>query len=50
MSVNASITSCSSQVLAFSVGDMLTIRVLETLCETEIDDEDSVFIGFVNAN
>jgi hypothetical protein len=43
MGVDASITSCTSQILSISIRDMLTIRVFKALGKTKINDEDTVF-------
>ena len=50
MSVDTSIPCSTSQILAISVGDVLSgLRVSESLGETEIDDVDVVLL-FANSN
>ena len=45
MCVYACVTSSSSEVFTFPIGDMLAIWVPVAFRETEIDDEDAVFRG-----
>ena len=50
MSGNRGISGGTSEVLAFTEGDMLTLGVLIALGETEIDDVDIVFCALVATN
>ena len=50
MSVDTCISSSASQVLAFAERNMLAIRVLVAFCQTEIDDEDVIFVSVVASN
>lgn len=44
VSVNASVSGSTSEVFALAEGDVLTIRVLVAFSETEIDDENVIFV------
>ena len=44
VSVDASVSCCSSEVLALSEGDVLAIRILEALGKPEIDNEDVILV------
>ncbi len=50
MSVDACVSSCAGQIFALSERDMFTLRVLETLSETEINDEYAVLSGLIASN
>jgi hypothetical protein len=50
MSVDTGIASCSSQVLALSEGDVLSVGGAVALGQTEVDDVDIVFCSIVAAN
>lgn len=50
MRVDRGIACSACQVFTFSEGDMLTIRVLVTLRETKVNNEDCVFGIFIIAN
>ena len=50
MSVDTCVSSSASQVLAFAERNMLAIRVLVAFCQTEIDDEDVIFVSIVASN
>ena len=50
MRVDACISSGASQVFALSEWNVFTIRVLVALGETEIDDENVVFVSVVSSN
>lgn len=45
MCVNTGISGSSSQVLTFSEGNMLSLRVFIALCETEINNVYIIFCG-----
>lgn len=45
MRVYACVTSSTSEIFTFPIGDVLAIWVPVTFRETEIDDEDAVFRG-----
>ena len=47
---NRGISSCTSEVLAFTEGDMLTLRVLVAFSESEIDNINIVLCAFLTAN
>jgi len=49
VSVNASIASGTGQVLAFTEWNVLAVGVLVALGETEINDENAIFVGIVAA-
>lgn len=48
--VDTGITSRSSEILALSEGDMLSVGVLIALGETEIDNEDIIFVVLVSSD
>ena len=48
MRVDACVSCSSCQIFAFTERNALTVRILEALSETEIDDENIVFIGIVS--
>ena len=50
VSVQRGVSGSSSQVLAFSEGDMLTFGVLVALCETKVNDVYVVLGVLVAAN
>lgn len=50
VSVNTCISRCACQVLTLSEWDVLTVRVLVALGETEINDEDVIFVCVIAAN
>ena len=50
MSRNRSVPGSTSEILAILVGDVLTLRVLVALSQTEIDDIDVVTGGVSAAN
>ena len=50
MSRNRSVPGSTSEILAILVGDVLTLRVLVALSQTEIDDIDVVSGGVSAAN
>ena len=50
MSVDTGIASCSSQVLALSEGDVLSVRGAVALGQTKVDDVDIVLCSIVAAN
>jgi len=50
MGVNTSVSSCASQILALSEGDMLSIRVLIALSKSKVDDVHVVFGTFVSTD
>lgn len=50
MSVDACITSRSGEVFALTERNVLPVRVLVALGETEVDDEDIVLVGVVSAD
>lgn len=48
--VDTGITSRSSEILALSEWDMLSVGVLIALGETEIDNEDIIFVVLVSSD
>lgn len=50
MGADASVTSCTCQILTFSEGNMLAIGVSIALGKTEINYEDAVFIALLASN
>ena len=50
MRVDACISSGTSQVFALSERNVLSIRILVALGETEIDDEDVVLVLIISSN
>jgi hypothetical protein len=47
VSVDASVSSCAGQIFALSEWDMFAFRVLETLSQTEINDEYAVLSSLI---
>lgn len=50
VSVDAGVSSSTSQILSLSKGDMLSLRILVALSETEIDNEYAILIVFWATN
>ena len=50
VSVDTGIASCSSQVLALSEGDVLSVGGAVALGQTKVDDVDIILCGIVAAN
>ena len=48
--VDAGVASRASEVFALAEWNVLSIRVLETLCETEINDVHAVLVGVIAAD
>ena len=50
MCINTSITSCTSQILAFSEWNMFAIRIFVAFSKTKINDKDTVFVVLIATN
>jgi hypothetical protein len=50
MSVDACISSSTSQVLSFSKWNVLSFRVFVTLCKTKVNDVYTVFVVLLTPN
>ena len=50
MCIDTCITGCTCEVLAISIGNMLSVRVLVAFSKTKINYEDAVFGLFSAAN
>jgi hypothetical protein len=48
--VNTCVSGSACQVFTLTEWNVLSIGILVTLCETEIDDEDVIFVLIVSSN
>ncbi len=50
MGIDRCVSSCTSEILAFSEWNMFTFRVFEALSEAEVDNIDIILGGFSPSN
>ena len=50
MRVNAGVSGSTSEVFTLAEGDMLSVRILVALGETEINDENVIFVLIISSN
>ncbi len=49
MSADTCIPRCSSEIFTFSIWNMLSFAINVAFCQPEVDNENSVLIGFIYA-